>query len=65
MSNNEFDLDVRVAKPATVTPNGFLSIGSTCYSCHNTCYTTGCPTGGGDKFCTLSCSSYGCCNNES
>jgi hypothetical protein len=63
VSSNDFELDVRVATPhANAVPQGFLSIGSTCYSCHYTCYTSqDCGTAGG-KFCTLACSDSGCCS---
>ncbi|GAA2243392.1 MULTISPECIES: FDLD family class I lanthipeptide [Kitasatospora] len=44
----DFDLDVRVAvAPQNATPQGFASIGSTCWSCGDSCncpFTVGYPT---------------------
>ncbi|MEU8923710.1 FDLD family class I lanthipeptide [Kitasatospora sp. NPDC048545] len=55
MSNNDFDLDVRVATaPVAASPDGFLSMGSTCYSCHYSC----------DCQYTDTCGSCGCAGSS-
>lgn len=74
MSNNQFDLDVRISTPARAQkpsqPN-FLTIGSTCGSCGGgfPCYTWNCTLvlacltdycGGGTPGCTITCSTCDC-----
>lgn len=55
---SDFDIDIRVSEPRTdetLEPiRMFTSFGSSCWSCHATCYSN-CCTGGG-KFASMACS---------
>ena len=65
MASDPFNLDIRVAKTGTAaTPDGFLSFGSTCWSCEYTCYTSQDCGDSASKFCSLACSESGCCDQE-
>jgi hypothetical protein len=60
---DEFDVDVRMEELPDILVNypkadvpGFTSIGSSCWSCNNTCYSNCCTGNTANKFCSLACS---------